>query len=318
VNPRVLALSGGVGGAKLVLGLDRIHAAGELSVIVNTADDFTHLGLRICPDLDTTFYTLSGDANPEVGWGRRDESWAFMLALEQLGGETWFRLGDRDLALHAYRTSRLAQGERLTTIMIDVAARRGLATMPLPMTDDPVRTAVITASGPLAFQHYFVREQCQPAVVSLRYDGAAAARVSPEVAAAFASPRLEAIVICPSNPYLSIDPLLAVPDLRSLLAKATVPVIAVTPLVGGRAIKGPTTKIMTELGIPCSARAIAAHYGELIDGFVLDREDEGLAPSLGMPSCVTNTVMRTLEDRIGLARAVVEFAGRLRGSGQRP
>ena len=307
----VIAVSGGVGGAKLVLGLERTLAPGKLSVIVNTGDDITHLGLTICPDVDTTLYTLADIANPELGWGRRGESWHFMEAIEELGGESWFRLGDKDLALHVIRTLRLAQGERLTSVIQHLARQHGIQSSIMPMTDSPVRTLVTTDGGCLSFQHYFVRERCQPAVRELRYGGAAEAEPTPEILAAFRSPELRAVVLCPSNPYLSIDPILAVPGIRELLRASKVPVIAVTPLIGGRAVKGPTAKIMGELGIDCSAAAIAKHYGDLLDGFVLDGVDAAYAQLMGCRVLVANTLMVSLDDRVNLAREVLEFADRL-------
>ena len=271
--PRVVALSGGIGGAKLALGLYRVLPPDTLTVIVNTGDDFEHLGLHICPDLDTTLYTLAGLAHPELGWGRRDETWTFMQTLEALGGETWFRLGDADLALHVERTQRLKGGASLSAITADLARRLGIEAAIVPVSDDPIRTRLATSEGELAFQDYFVRRRCAPRVQSIAYQGAAVARLAPAALAALESASLEAILLCPSNPYLSVDPLLAVPPLLPAVRAARVPVVAVTPLVGGEAVKGPTAKIMHELGIPLTPRAIAQHYAAWIDGFVLDRAD---------------------------------------------
>jgi LPPG:FO 2-phospho-L-lactate transferase len=309
--PRVVALSGGVGGAKLSLGLYRLLPPDSLAVIVNTGDDFEHLGLTICPDLDTTLYTLAGLANPELGWGRRDETWTFMKTLESLGGESWFRLGDGDLALHVERTRRLKAGETLSAVIAAVAARLGIQATILPMSDDPVRTRVATDAGELAFQDYFVRLRCAPQVRALRFAGAAAAAVAPGALAALAAPQLEAIILCPSNPYLSVDPILAVPGMRAALRSSGAPVIAVTPLVGGEAIKGPTAKIMRELGLAPSPLTIAHHYAGLIDGFVLDARDSALAPQFALPVHVTDTVMVALTDRERLAREALSFAARL-------
>lgn len=305
---RVVALSGGIGGAKLALGLYHTLPRQALCVVVNTGDDFAHLGLSISPDLDTVLYTLAGLDNPDTGWGRRDETWTFMHALETLGGETWFRLGDGDLALHVERTRRLQAGESLGAIMADVARRWSIAADILPMSDDPLRTIVETDQGTMAFQDYFVARRCAPSVVAIRFEGAATARPHPDVMAALYDETTEAIVICPSNPYLSIDPILAMPQVRAALAKTSVPVIAVAPIVGGRAIKGPTAKIMTELGLPVSAAAIAAHYDGLIDGFVLDSADAALASEIAVPTLVTDTMMHDRDDKIRLAKAVVAFA----------
>jgi LPPG:FO 2-phospho-L-lactate transferase len=309
--PKILALSGGIGGAKLALGLYRVLSAGELTLVVNSGDDFEHLGLTICPDLDTTLYTLAGLANPELGWGRRDETWTFMKTLESLGGESWFRLGDGDLALHVERTRRLKAGETLSAVIAAVAARLGIQATILPMSDDPVRTRVATDAGELAFQDYFVRLRCAPQVRALRFAGAAAAAVAPGALAALAAPQLEAIILCPSNPYLSVDPILAVPGMRAALRSSGAPVIAVTPLVGGEAIKGPTAKIMRELGLAPSPLTIAHHYAGLIDGFVLDARDSALAPQFALPVHVTDTVMVALTDRERLAREALSFAARL-------
>jgi len=309
----VLALCGGIGGAKLALGLYRHLAPGALSVAVNTGDDFEHLGLHISPDIDTVLYTLSGTDNPDTGWGRADETWTFMAALEALGGETWFRLGDGDLALHVERTRRLGAGESLSEVCAAFARRFGLDARILPMTGDPLRTVVHTPDGPLPFQHYFVRKRCEPRVTGVTFAGAEAARPNPEILRALADPALGAVVICPSNPYLSIDPILAVPGMRIALGACPAPVVAVSPLVGGRAVKGPTAKIMAELGVPVTYAAIAAHYEGLIDGLVLDRADRAEAAEIAVPALVTETVMTSLEDRIALAAATLGFAAELDG-----
>ncbi len=311
---RVVALSGGIGGAKLALGLSGILPGEDLAIIANPGDDFEHLGLAVSPDTDTLLYTLSGLANPEAGWGRKDESWNFMAALAGLGGETWFNLGDRDLALHVERTRRLGAGESLTRITDDVRRRLAIDARILPASDDPVRTVVETTAGDLAFQHYFVRDKCEPVVTGFRFEGAAGATASPEVLAALADPKLGAVVVCPSNPFISIDPILAVPGLRDAIKSASAPVIAVSPIVGGRAIKGPTAKMMAELGLPTTAAAVARHYGGLLDGFVLDTADASAAAeidALGLQVLSTNTVMRDLADKRALARAVLDFAGRI-------
>ncbi len=314
----VLALCGGIGGAKLALGLYRHLAPGALSVAVNTGDDFEHLGLRISPDIDTVLYTLSGTVNPETGWGRADETWTFMAALEALGGETWFRLGDGDLALHVERTRRLVAGESLSEVCAAFARRFGLDARILPMTDDPLRTVVHTPDGPLPFQHYVVRECCEPRVTGVTFAGAEAARPNPEILRALADPALAAVVFCPSNPYLSIDPILAVPGMRIALGACPAPVVAVSPVVGGRAVKGPTAKIMAELGVPVTNAAVAAHYEGLIDGLVLDRADQAEAAELAVPALVTETVMTSLEDRIALAAAALGFAAELDGRRNSP
>jgi LPPG:FO 2-phospho-L-lactate transferase len=308
----VVALTGGIGGAKLALGLQRVLPPGALACIVNTGDDFVHLGLHVSPDLDTTLYTLAGCENPEQGWGRRDETWTFMRVLEELGGETWFRLGDGDLALHVERTRRLAAGETLSAIIDDVRRRFGIASRLLPMSDDTVATRVHTPDAELPFQDYFVRLRATPEVRAIEFAGASTSRTSAALAEVLGSSRLRAIVVCPSNPYLSIDPILAVRGLAAALRAPGVPVVAVSPLIGGRAVKGPTAKIMCELGVETSNRAIAAHYGDLLDGLVIDESDRPAELPHGLPTHATRTLMKSLDDRVMLARATLEFAGHLR------
>ncbi|MBM3489048.1 MAG: 2-phospho-L-lactate transferase [Alphaproteobacteria bacterium] len=308
---RVVALSGGVGGAKLALGLYRVLPANSLSVIANPGDDFEHLGLTIWPDFDTLLYTLSGLAHPEQGWGRAGETGTFMAALKALGGEDWFFLGDGDLATHVERTRRLRAGQRPAEIARAVVSRLGIAAALLPASDQPVRTEVLTAQGPLAFQHYFVRERCRPSVTGFRFQGAEAATPSPEVLDALTMPGLAAIVICPSNPFISVDPMLAIPGFRAALRRSGAPIVAVSPIVGGQAIKGPTAKMLGELGQESSPVAIARHYGDLLTGIVLDEQDAPLAPSvaqLGIAVACLPTIMRSLAERECLAAGVLAFA----------
>ena len=300
-----LAITGGVGGAKLALGLSHLLEPDQIAFAVNTGDDFEHLGLSISPDIDTLTYTLSDLANRELGWGRQDESWAFMDTLERLGGETWFRLGDRDLALHAYRTQALEAGRSLTEVTTDICGKLGITQALLPMSDDPVRTTVLTHGGPLAFQHYFVRDRCAPAVTGFEFRGADSARLNPRIEALL--PDLKGVIICPSNPFVSVDPLLSIGNTRALLAELDAPVVAVSPIVGGSAIKGPTAKMMKELNIPSTATAVAAHYDGLIDGFVLDEQDRAQQDTIDVPCVVTQSVMLTLDDRIALARTTLDF-----------
>ncbi len=310
---RILALSGGVGGAKLALGLDRMMPPGHLTVVANTGDDFVHLGLYISPDVDTLLYTLAGMANPQTGWGRNEETWAFLETLEALGGESWFRLGDKDLAVHVLRTTRRDAGLTLSRITAELGARFGIATSIVPMSDDPVRTEVRTAAGWLSFQHYFVKQRCEPEVGGIRFEGASRAVPTEGVIDALNHPDLSAIVICPSNPFLSIDPILAIPELRRRLAESPSPVLAVSPVIAGRSVKGPTAKIMKELGLECSATAIARHYRGIIDGMVIDDADAAQTDAiaaLGIRVGVTNTLMQTLDDRIRLAGDVLRLAER--------
>jgi LPPG:FO 2-phospho-L-lactate transferase len=306
----IVALSGGIGGAKLVLGLSRVLPPEDLLVVANTGDDFEHLGLSISPDIDTVMYTLSGLANQELGWGRRDETWSFMDTLSAIGGEDWFRLGDRDLAVHVERTRRLHAGETLTAITADLCARLCVACRVLPMSDDPVRTRVRTEDGWIAFQDYFVRRQCAPVVRELAFDGATTAR--PAFLAALSDPRLQAVVICPSNPFISVEPILAMPGVRAALLACGVPVIAVSPIIGGRAIKGPTAKMMQELGMEVSAASVAWRYGDLLDGYIVDHADADVIVN-GPRVFVAPTLMTTLAEREALARVVLDAAAALRG-----
>lgn len=306
---KVLALSGGVGGAKLASGLHAVLPPDRLAVLVNTGDDFAHLGLSICPDLDTVMYTLAGVVNPETGWGRAGESWAFMEALAAIDGETWFRLGDKDLAVHVERTRRLRAGDPLSAATADLCRRFGIAAAVLPMSDDPVSTVVDSDQGPLAFQDYFVRRRCAPRVRGFRFQGVETARPNPDALAWLEDPDLAAIVIGPSNPFVSIAPILAVPGLRDALARRRVPLVAVSPIVGGRAIKGPAAKMMDELGIRPSAAWVAEQYGDLLDGIVIDEVDRALADGIRGPRVlVAQTVMRDAADRARLAGEVLAFA----------
>jgi len=304
----VLALTGGIGGAKLALGLQGVLAPGALTLVVNTGDDFEHLGLSISPDVDTTIYTLAGVANAELGWGRAEETWSFMTELERLGAESWFRLGDKDLALHIERTRRLAAGETPTAIIDHVTRRFGLCTHVLPMSDDRVRTMVDSDAGTLSFQRYFVERRCTPVVRRIRYEGAERAQPNAAALELLAHGALTAVIICPSNPYLSIDPMLAIAPWRAALRASAAPVIAVSPLIAGQAVKGPTAKIMRELGVEVSPRTIVAHYADLLDGFVLDAADAALAAHIDLPVCTAPTLMRSLADKQQLARRVLEFA----------
>jgi LPPG:FO 2-phospho-L-lactate transferase len=311
----VVALCGGVGGAKLALGLERLIGA-DLTVIVNTGDDFEHLGLHVSPDIDTVVYTLGGLSDLERGWGRAGESWNFMEALGALGGETWFRLGDRDLAMHVERTRALRSGISLTEFTVATACRLGIAPTILPMSDDRVETMVVTADGTLPFQRYFVGLQCAPVVKRLEFRNAERAAASSQVLGALRNPDLAAIIICPSNPYLSVDPMLAVSDISRALDEVTAPIVAVSPLIGGQAVKGPTAKIMAELGVPADSVSIARHY-PFIDGLIIDETDRAEASSIDMAVRVTSTLMRSLEDRDRLATDCLDFASRLAAGDER-
>jgi LPPG:FO 2-phospho-L-lactate transferase len=312
---KIVALAGGVGGAKLADGLARI-LGDRLVAVVNTGDDFEHLGLHISPDLDTVMYTLAELADRERGWGLSGETWTFMEQVARLGGPDWFRLGDRDIATHAIRTSRLRAGDTLTAVTADLCRTLGISAQLLPMSDDPVRTTIYSGGRMLPFQDYFVRLHCEVPVERLSFDGAATARLNPLLAAMRGVQAPEAIVICPSNPYLSIDPILSVPAMRDWIAQTKAPVIAVSPIVGGAAIKGPAAKIMQELNVQPSATSVAAHYRGLIDGLVIDTvDDEHTADieAMGIATKVTESVMRSIDDRKALAETCLAFLEVVRG-----
>jgi len=314
----VLGLSGGIGGAKLMQGLDRVLDRGVLRVVANVGDDFTHLGLAICPDVDTLLYTLAGLADPVRGWGRRDETWTFMAALATLGAPTWFQLGDGDLALHVERTRRIADGESLSAITDAFRRQLAIASVVLPATDDVVRTRVRTPDGWLSFQEYFVARRCEPLVEALAYDGAATARPCAAVLEALADPSLRAVIIGPSNPLLSIEPMLAMPGLRDALRRCGVPIIAVSPIIAGAAVKGPTAKMLRELGRPVDALEAARRYADFIDGYVVDDSDQELVAAAppGIHVIATNTLMPAMEAREQLARECLAFADALAGQVQ--
>jgi len=311
MSGHVIALCGGVGGAKLAFGLTRILSPDDLTIVVNTGDDFVHMGLHVSPDIDTVAYTLADLADRVRGWGLAGETWNFMEQVKRLGGETWFRLGDRDLAMHVERTRRLAAQETLSEVTTALTAALGIRHAVVPMSDAPVRTIVRTADGELAFQRYFVGEQCRPVATGVRFDGAAAATPSPALQAALARRDVAAVIVCPSNPYLSIDPILAVPGVRAGLKTLGAPIVAVSPIIAGRALKGPAAKLMRELGVAPSVTAIVCHYGGLLSGLVVDGEDADEAEALrtlGLPTLATGAVMTTDEDRIRLARETLAFA----------
>jgi len=314
-SPSVLALSGGVGGAKLALGLSKVLAPEDLTIVANTADDFEHLGLPISPDLDTLMYTLAGRNNTEQGWGLAGESWQAMGMLADYGADTWFQLGDQDIATHLVRAQLLAQGMNLSQVTEHLCKQLGVGPSVLPMSNDSIRTKIQTPDGELVFQHYFVRERCEPAVTGFRFEGVDQAQAQPQFLQALNNPDLEAVIICPSNPFVSVQPVLSVPGIKAAIKATKAPVIAISPIVAGAAIKGPTAKMMQELAMPTSALSIAEYYGDLIDGFIIDEADAEQASAieaLGMAVKVTPTVMRSLEDRVTLAQQSLAFAKALR------
>jgi LPPG:FO 2-phospho-L-lactate transferase len=300
---KIVTLAGGVGGAKLADGLAQLLPPENLTIVVNTGDDFEHLGLYISPDLDTVCYTLAGLANPETGWGRREETFHVLENLQELGGPDWFRLGDRDLATHIERTRRLREGQSLSLITRDFCQAWGVLQPVLPMSDQPVRTMLDTEDGELAFQEYFVHRKCEPKVKGFRFAGIATAQ--PATGVLEAIEHADGIVVCPSNPWVSIDPILAVAGIRSALAAKLV--VAVSPIIGGHTVKGPAAKMYTEMGIQPSALAVARHYGKFLSGFVLDKVDAKFAQNNSIPTCVTNILMKNQDDRRSLAQDVLNL-----------
>ena len=309
---KVLALAGGVGGAKLAAGLEAALQPGDLSVVVNTADDFDLWGLRICPDLDTVMYTLAGIANPETGWGIAGESFGALEMLARYGEDTWFKLGDRDLATHVLRTTKLRSGEPLTRVTADLSGALGVESAMLPMCDEPVATVLDTPDGPLEFQEYFVRRRQRDEVLGMWLQGVGDARPTEAVLRALAGADL--VVLCPSNPVVSIGPILAVPGMREALASSSVPKIAVSPIVGGRALKGPADRMLASLGHEVSSVGVSRMYEGLVSGMVIDGVDHGERlgiEALGMRVLVTAVIMRDEPDRVRLAREVLGFGAGL-------
>jgi LPPG:FO 2-phospho-L-lactate transferase len=314
---KVAALAGGVGGAKLADGLARCLPPENLTIIVNTGDDFEHFGLKVCPDLDTVCYTLAGLANPENGWGRAVESWSALEEINRLGGPTWFRLGDRDLGLHLERTRCLRQGETLSQITSKVCLLWGIHLKVIPMSDDSIPTSVYTMDeGELPFQEYFVHHQCRPRVTGFRYNNVENAHPAPGVLEALE--KADLVVICPSNPWVSVNPILAVPGIQTALENQRV--VAVSPIIGGKTVKGPAAKMYAELGIEPSALSVARQYGDLLAGFVLDEVDRELMDAvfaLGIQPLAIDTLMKTPADRQRLALQVLDFGSNLEKSPQR-
>lgn len=312
-SDRYVAMCGGVGGAKLALGLSRVLDPSQLTVVVNTGDDFEHMGLLICPDIDTVSYTLAGVVHPQQGWGRADESWTALAEVERLDGETWFRLGDRDLGLHLVRRALLDRGMSLSAVTAHITHRLGIAPEVLPMSDYPVHTEVETDQGYLAFQNYFVRERCKPPVRSIRFTGSQSARPAEGFVQALRDPALKGVIICPSNPFLSIDPILSLPGIRETLSDPCLPVIAISPVVGGRAIKGPTAKIMQELGLPVTVEAVADHYAGMLTGLIVDHCDQDpvrmLEGRVAVHCC--DTIMTNVGHKVDLARHALDFISSL-------
>ena len=310
-SARVVALSGGIGGAKLALGLYTVLDADCLSVVSNTADDFTHLGLHVSPDIDTMMYTLAGINNTDTGWGRDAETWHFMQALGELEADPWFQLGDRDLATNVARTNRLRVGESPSSVTRRYVGALSIAAKIIPMSDQRVATIVETTDGPVAFQEYFVKQRCAPVVTGFTFDGIDQAEPSAEFLQSLREPDVAGVIICPSNPYISIDPILELCGVKEALIECAAPVVAVSPIIGGDSVKGPTAKMMRELGVEISPASVAEHYGDVIDGYVVDaRDDASLLPP-NLATLTTNILMHTLEDKVRLAGDVLRFCADL-------
>jgi len=307
----VLALAGGVGGAKLAVGLARILEPDALTIVVNTGDDETFYGLHVSPDIDTVTYSMAGLANPETGWGYVGDTFNALETLKTLGADAWFGLGDHDLALHLRRTDMLRSGMTLSEVTLELAGRMGVRHPIVPMSDQSVRTIIESPDGEMSFQEYFVHRRSEPEVIGLRFDGADSASASPVFQTALEN--ADAIVFCPSNPFLSVDPILALPGVRDLIAAASVPIVVVSPIIGGRAVKGPAARIFeTFAHKPASALAVAEHYEGMATHFVMDNEDEashGAVEALGYQVLVTETLMTEDASKIALATAVSEMAG---------
>lgn len=311
---KILAITGGVGGAKLALGLAKILQPDELMFAVNVADDFHHLGLHISPDIDSLTYALAGENNQELGWGRAGESWQFIETLGSLGGEDWFRLGDKDMALHMRRSQLLSNGATLTEATAKITERMGIVHRVAPISDDPIQTVVHSDQGDLAFQHYFVRERCQPAVNGFHFDGMQSATLNPAINTWLEN--CDGIIICPSNPFVSVAPVIEVTGfLQSIVG---IPTIAVSPIVAGMAIKGPAAKMMQELSMPASALAVANYYQQqypgLLDAFIIDESDAASIAAFNLPTTAAPSVMVSLEDRVALAKRCLALLTELSGA----
>jgi LPPG:FO 2-phospho-L-lactate transferase len=308
---KIVALAGGVGGAKLAEGLAQLLPSDELSIVVNTGDDFEHFGLYICPDLDTVCYTLAGLSNPETGWGRHGETFHALESIQAIGGPSWFRLGDKDLATHLERTRRLHDGQSLDQVTQEFCQAWGVRHTVLPMSNQPVRTMVNTCDhGELAFQEYFVHMDCEPKVTGFRFTGVESAMPAPGVLEAM--DKADAIVFCPSNPWVSIDPILAVKGIRSAIALKTV--VAVSPIIGGQTIKGPAAKMYSEMGIQPSPVAVVNHYAGLLSGLVFDTIDADLERKIPIPVSITQTIMKNQDGRYRLAQDVLNLIQKLRSA----
>ena len=307
---KYLAISGGIGGAKLALGLSHALDPAQLTVVANTGDDFIHHGLNISPDIDTLLYTLADLNNTELGWGRRDETWGFAEACEQLGMDTWFRLGDKDLAIHLYRTERIRQGASLSEVINELRVKFKIRAEIVPMSDTPVATIVESDIGTLSFQEYFVKNRCKPKVSKIHFAGINEAVPAPAFLQTLDDERLQGIIICPSNPFLSIDPILCLPGIKEKIKKSAKPVLVVSPVVDGQSLKGPTSKLMHELNLSCNVLSIAEIYHDIATAIIIDTSDKlaiDKIESLGLSVLSTNIIMNELEEKIELGRQLIEL-----------
>ena len=308
-DTKIVALCGGIGGSKLALGLNNVLDQKNLSIITNTGDDFLYLGFYICPDIDTVIYTLAGVNNKETGWGREDETWKTLDVLEELGADTWFQLGDKDLGLHLFRSKEKRNGELLTTITRRITNKFRLKTNVLPMSNHPVQTFLETEDGEMSFQDYFVKNKCKPKVKNILFKSKKPVATD-AVKRSLMDKNLDGIVFCPSNPYLSIDPILSINRIRKLIENQKKPRIAISPIVGHDSVKGPTSKLMKEMGVEVSSLSIAKHYKGLIDGIIIDHEDEKEAQKIremGIEVKLSKIIVETLEEKMRLAKESLEF-----------
>ncbi len=304
---KVTALAGGVGASKLLLGLASVMPPEDITIIANTGDDIELFGLRICPDIDTVTYTLAGVNNEETGWGLKGDTFECLGWLARYGEASWFNLGDRDLATHIFRTNALHSGQSLSEVTDHLRQSLGVHSTILPMTDAYTPTRVITEEGEMHFQEYFVRRRCEPRVREIRFDNIASAKPAVGVLASILE--ADAVIICPSNPFISIGPILGVPGVRDALSQTRAPVVAITPIIGGKALKGPAADMLRDLGHEVSASGVARMYDDLLDVFILDETDAGAAAEIqavGIRVSITDTVMNTFDDKQRLARRVLE------------
>ena len=307
MKQKILALCGGVGGAKLAYGLSQLTTPKEIVFLVNTGDDFIHLDLHISPDLDTVMYTLAGVNDPKKGWGVKEETWNALGSLKKYGLDTWFQLGDKDLATHIRRTQLLKEGLKLSEVTRNLSSQLGLKHNILPMSESPVQTMIQTDQGKLSFQEYFVKHKCDPKIEKIEFLGSEVAEVPTSLEELIKDDKFTGIIICPSNPYLSVDPILSINKIRTFLLETNIPILAVSPIIDNDSIKGPTAKIMDEMKIETSIKTIAAHYSELINILVIDQKDKDNQANIGSIDYLVDSIyMRNNEDKVSLAKVCLE------------